>query len=116
MDRIGDSIKNIKIDVSPTGKNALIVYGAGAGACLVVYGYRYGVKALREYWIDKTRNPKRVDAGTSLDSVLYGSLKGVAKGLVPSVVWPALLTSYGIIKYNEDRIKSEIKASASLPV
>ena len=64
MVRVAESLKNI--DISPTGINSLIAYGAGAGSCLVGYGYRYGVKALREYWIDKTKNPNRVDAGTHL--------------------------------------------------
>jgi hypothetical protein len=111
MDRFGDSIKNLELpSVSiPDGGKATWIYGAGACACLVVYGYRYGVRALREYWINKTNHPNRVDAGTSLDAVLYGSLKGVGKGIIPSLAWPALLASYGIIKVNEDRIKKEVQ-------
>ena len=101
-----ESFQNISI--SPTGKNALIVYGVGAGGCLLVYGYRYGVRALREFLIEKKNHPTRVEANTSLDAVLYGSLKGVGKGLIPSVFWPVLLSSYGIVKWNEEKIKQQL--------
>lgn len=105
METFGDTMKNLEISIPDSGK----VYAIGGAMCLVVYGYRYGVRALREYWIENHKNPNRINAGTSLDAVLYGSLKGVAKGLVPSLVWPVLLSSYGIIKINETRIKSELE-------
>lgn len=108
FDEVGNTINDTIGSLSPTTTNVLIAYGVGAGACTLVYGYRYGVKALRQFFIDKKENPNRVEAGTSLDAVLYGSLKGVGKGIVPSVFWPVLLSSYGIVKWNEENIKLQV--------
>ena len=84
MDRITQSFQNIDLSVQTTTKNVLIVYGTEAGICAIVYGYRYGVKALRQFFINEKQNPQKVEASTPLDAVLYGTLTGVAKGFIPS--------------------------------
>lgn len=97
-----------------TTKSALTVYGIGAGACILLYGVRKGVKGLRQYHIEQeskkdSRGKVKVEAETALDRVLFESLKGCAQGIVPSLVWPAHIGAYAIVKWKEDEIVEEVK-------
>ena len=99
----------------PASKTALACYAAGAAGCILIYGVRKGVRGLRQYHIDQEEKKGRVgalkvDAETALDIVLFESLKGCAQGIIPSVVWPAHLGAYAIVKWKEDDIVKEVKA------
>ena len=85
------------------------------------YGVRKGIRGLREYHIEqeqkkekKERNPSLhqgvdVNPETALDRVLFESLKGCGKGIIPSLVWPAHLGAYAIVKWKEDQIVAEVR-------
>ena len=85
-------------------KTALLAYTVGGVACVVVYGVRKGVRGLRQYHIEKAEQPEKVKAETAMDRVLYETLKGGVQGIIPSVVWPAHLLAYGIVKWKEQEI------------
>ena len=98
----------------PTSKSIFACYLAGAASCIVVYGVRKGIRGLRQYHIDKEDKRERgvkikVDAETALDRVLFESLKGCAQGIIPSIVWPAHLGAYAIVKWKEDEIVKEVR-------
>jgi len=117
MDAINDAINDAmdKMSTRVTGlcewspSKLALLYFTGSGICMIVYGYREGVKALRTYLIDEEKNKTRVNSETSIDAVLYGTLNGMGKGMIPSFVWPILLSSYAIIRYNESRIRLDIE-------
>ena len=93
---------------SPTTKKVLICYGVGSAVCMALYGYRYAKQALREYHIKKRKKGHKVEAGTKRDVILWGSLYGVVKGLIPSFFWPMIFTSYGIMICTEESILKEL--------
>jgi len=96
------------VDEHPNAKTSLMLYGIGAGLCLLVYGWRGGTTALRQFHIDKKKD-NRVEAKDKTDRVLYGSLYGVGRGIVPSFFWPAHLGAFGMVMLMDKRIEAQVK-------